>query len=332
MFSTPLSLPVEVPKMKKISRLIASSLVLIFALSVSSYGWSDTGHMAVAFVAYKNLTPQTRDRVDALVRLNPKFNFWSSTIPANTPAAKKRLMLFMIAATWPDQIKSMTPPYHSDGPSGGNRPPTDGTAARNIGYSDMAMHKYWHFIDLPFSPDGTPLQQPSVPNAATQIAAFRSVLASTSPDELKSYDLMWLLHLVGDVHQPLHCTSRFTHATPNGDDGGNGVKVVDGGNSKTLHSFWDGLLGTSSDPAVAIAVGQSLAPASAGPANTLDAGVWINESFAAAQSTTYRPPIGVGAGPFMITAAYRNTARALANRRVALAGARLANILNNELK
>ena len=318
--------------MKKLSRLTTATLLLIFALSVPSYGWSDTGHMAVVFVAYQRLTPQARARVDALVRLNPKFSVWSAMIPHGTSAARKRMMLFMIAATWPDQIKS-DPHYHADGPAGGNRPPSDGTADQNIGYADMALHKYWHFIDKPFSPDGTDLENPSVPNAETRIADFRSVLASTSPDELKSYDLMWLLHLVGDVHQPLHCTSRFTHGQTHGDDGGNGVNVHDGSATKRLHAFWDGLLGTSSDPGVAITVGQGLAAAPAGPANNLDAGVWTNESFEAARSTAYRqPPIGVGAGPFTITPTYRSAARALAKKRVALAGARLANILNAELK
>jgi hypothetical protein len=318
--------------MKKLSRLTASTLLLILAFSVSSYGWSDTGHMAVAFVAYQKLNQQTRDRVDALVRLNPRFNIWSGMIPAGTSAKKKRMMLFMIAATWPDQIKG-DGLHHADGPAGGNRPPDDGTAAANIGYSDTAMHKYWHFIDEPFSPDGTTLQNASVPNAETQIAAFRAVLASNSPDPLKSYDLVWLLHLVGDVHQPLHCTSRFTHGQPNGDDGGNGVTIRDGSVTKKLHAFWDGLLGTSSAPQAAVTVGLTLPAANAGLAGNLEPRVWITESFTAAKSTAYKqPPIGVGSGPFTITPAYRNTARALAKKRVALGGARLANILNNELR
>ena len=318
--------------MKKVSRLTALTLLLIIALSVPSYGWSDPGHMAAAFVAYQKLTPQVRARVDALVRLNPRFSIWSATIPHGTSAAKKRMMLFMIAATWPDQIKH-DGIHHADGPQNGDRPPNDGTADLNIGYSDTAMHKYWHFIDKPFSPDGTALEDPPVPNAETRIAAFRAVLASNSPDDLKSYDLVWLLHLVGDVHQPLHCTSRFTHGQIHGDAGGNLVNVRDGSTTKRLHAFWDGLLGTSSDPGIAITVGQSLPAAPATLANNLDAAVWIDESFTAAKSTVYKqPPIGVGPGPFTITSTYRNAARALAKKRVALAGARLANILNAELR
>jgi hypothetical protein len=318
--------------MKRLSRLTASALLLILALSVSSFGWSDTGHMAAAFVAYQKLNPQVRARVDALVRLNPKFNQWNAMIPSGTPAAKRRMMLFMIAATWPDQIKRDST-YHADGPQNGDRPPTDGTADNNIGYSDKALHKYWHFIDRPFSPDGTPLEDPPVPNAETQIAAFRAVLASNSPDPLKSYDLVWLLHLVGDVHQPLHCTARFLQGQPHGDAGGNAVKIRDGSNTKKLHAFWDGLLGTSSSPVVAVTAGQSLPAAPAAAANNLNASDWISESFNDAKTSVYKqPPIGLGPGPFTITATYRNAARALAKKRVALAGARLANILNNELR
>ena len=181
-------------------RLIAAAAMLILAFSVSSFGWSDTGHMAVAFVAYRNLTPQARARVDALVALNPRFNLWQASIPRNTSAANRRLMLFMIAATWADQIKGDRV-HQSDGPAGGNRPPNDGTADRNIGYTDRAMHKYWHFVDLPFSTDGTPLQNPEVPNARTMIPVFRTVLAGRSPELLKSYSLVWLRHLVGDVQR-----------------------------------------------------------------------------------------------------------------------------------
>jgi hypothetical protein len=294
--------------------------------------------MAVAFVAYQRLKPNVRNRVDALVSLNPKFGQWQAMIPAGTPAAQRRLMLFMIAATWADQIKG-DGEHVSDGTHGGNRPPADGTATQNIGYSDTAMHKYWHFVDLPFSPDHTQLQNPPVPNAQTQINAFRMVLASNAPDPLKSYDLVWVLHLVGDIHQPLHATARFTSSQPAGDDGGNGVKICNPVPScdGNLHSFWDGLPGDVREIAAAvapaIAYGQSLpaATAAAGATN-LNTATWITESFNAARSRVYMAPIGVGVGPFTVNNAYRNSSSNLARQRVALAGARLANILNKELK
>jgi hypothetical protein len=56
------------------------------------------------------------------------------------------------------------------------------------------------------------------------------VLASTpndpNLDKLKSYDLPWLLHLVGDVHQPLHSTTRVSATKPDGDNGGNGMVTM----------------------------------------------------------------------------------------------------------
>jgi hypothetical protein len=244
------------------------------------------------------------------------------------------MMIFMIAATWPDRIKG-DPDYRTDGTHGGNRPPTDGTADNNIGYDDLARHKYWHFVDIPFSQDGTTLISAPASNAQARIQTFRTVLASNSPDPLKSYDLTWLLHLVGDVHQPLHCVARFTQSQPEGDDGGNGVEL--NGSPSNLHSFWDGILGGGADtapgPALTLALGLPTAPFAA--AADLNVQHWIDDSGSDAKTFVYKnPPIGLGTGPFTITqnSSYRANARTLARKRIALAGARLANILNNELR
>lgn len=304
-------------------------LALILSFSAQAYGWGNGGHMAVAAVAYDRLTPQVRARADALVRLNPRFNIWQGMIPHGTPAAARPKLLFMIAATWADQIKSDG--HIEDGTHNGNRPPTDGTAAQNIGYDDTAMHKYWHFIDLPFTQDGTHTLAPPVPNALTQINALRAVLSSNSTARLKSYDMVWLLHLVGDVHQPLHCAARFRQGDTDGDDGGNGVTVCDPACNESLHKFWDDLLGTSENPVPARTLAQGLPAAPASAAANLNTSDWINEGLDLAKNNVYTLPIEAGGGPFHINNTYRNAARALARRRVALAGARLANILNSEL-
>jgi hypothetical protein len=91
---------------------------------------------------------------------------------------------------------------------------TSHNAARNIGYADKLRHQYWHYLDPPFSPDGTAVRPPDLVNALTQITVLKAVLASNARDNVKSYDLVWLIHLVGDAHQPLHPTSRFTAADP----------------------------------------------------------------------------------------------------------------------
>ena len=59
---------------------------------------------------------------------------------------------------------------------------------------------------------------------------------------------------------------------------------------------------------------------------------WINENFIEKQLGCKHPPIGVGMGPFTLTQAYKNKAMTIVQKRAALAGARLGEILNNELK
>jgi hypothetical protein len=316
--------------MSRVRQLIAVVLCLVL-LSSTSQAWFGFGHMAVAYVAYQKLTAEKKARVAVLLKKNPYYNTkWKAMIPAGTPADQRDLMVFMIAATWPDAIKGDTK-YNDDGLSGGNRPAPGPLAWQNIGYSDLNRHKYWHFIDTPFTQDNTaPLIAIPVPNAETEIAIFRQTLTSNSSDKLKSYDLVWLLHLVGDVHQPLHSTTRVSGADLQGDNGGNSVKLSDP--SKELHAFWDGLPGDSSVVADVITYGKSLAAADPVLAQKDDASDWVNESFDIAQKVVYSAPIGSGNGPFAVTADYKDNAKKIADQRVALAGERLAKIINEELK
>jgi hypothetical protein len=244
-------------------------------------------------------------------------------------ADEKNLMIFMIAATWADGIKRDST-YTQDGSQGGNRPDGSPDPGRNTGYDDLLMHKYWHFIDTPFTKDGTPLPAIPTPNAQVRIALFRTVLASTSADPLKSYDLTWLLHLVGDVHQPLHASTRVSSTDRNGDSGGNLVKLSCA--HCELHAFWDDLLGTNNNLNTVVKAARKLPAADAALAAKSDEKDWIAESFTEAQQTVYQPPILAGDGPFTLTTQYKKDAGKLAKVRVALAGARLANLLNTELK
>jgi hypothetical protein len=318
--------------MLKLRQLTAITLCLVL-FSSTSHAWFSFGHMAVAYVAYQQLTPEKKVRVAQLLKKNPYYNKqWKALIPAGTPVDQRDLMLFMIAATWPDEIKS-DKTYVDDGPDGGNRPPSGPSAAQNIGYSDHNRHKYWHFVDTPFAQDGTTLPPIPDPNAGTEIAKLRQTLAlkkSSKTDKLKSYDLVWLLHLVGDVHQPLHSSTRVSAADLQGDNGGNNVKLSDP--RKELHAFWDGLPGDSSKPADAIVYGKTLAPPDPVLANKSNASDWISESFDIAETFVYSAPIVAGDGPFTITPAYRDKAQQIAAERVALAGQRLANLINDELK
>jgi hypothetical protein len=314
---------------------LALAALLLMASAVDVHAWDSFGHMVVAYAAYQQLTPAAKARTNALVRMNPKYSEWVGWVPATASPADRDLMVFMIAATWSDEIKS-APEYTTDGSHNGNRPEGSPDPSANRGYDDKLRHKYWHFVDTPFSTDGTALPPIPTPNAQERIGLFRGVLASTAPDALKSYDLVWLLHLVGDVHQPLHCATRVSAGAPAGDDGGNAVKLVCTGCPSELHAFWDDAAGVAKTVAAglkpAIAAAKKLPkadPVLAAKSNESD---WVAESFQAAQQAVYRAPVGDGTGPFALTTAYKSAAKKLAQARLAVAAARLANLLKNELK
>jgi hypothetical protein len=314
----------------KATWVLAFVLMRVISFNTPMFGWGAIGHMTVAYVAYQQLTPATRERVDTLLKLNPDYEKWLTQIPKGIDANNRAMMVSMIAATWPDQIKSEAG-YTDDGSENGNRP--DGaTSSQNTGYTDHLHHKYWHFVDTPFTQDGTTLSPVPTPNAETQIAVFRAVLFSGEPDDLKSYDLVWLLHLVGDVHQPLHAATRVSKTDPKGDNGGNNVMLCAKPCKDELHAFWDDLPGTGSDPNVAESYAKKLQKSDPTLASNTNVSTWIKESFEDAQQDVYVTPIGAGDGPFTLTPAYRSSASKVAKERVALAGARLATLLNGELK
>lgn len=293
-------------------------------LSASCVGaWDSEGHMQVAEIAWHHLTAASRARVSTLLKLNPNYPSWI----ANVPAAKRKQVAFVMAATWPDFIKTAAG-YTNDSDTA---PPVP-ASSQNIGYSDHLQHRYWHFIDTPFSTDGTALVQPVAPNASTQIELFTAAIASDASDDIKSYDLVWLEHLVGDVHQPLHATSRFSADLPEGDRGGNSVTLCASPCKNELHAFWDNQPGTSKKPTTAIAAADKLGAAPAAQAAIADDRVWITESFEAAKQFVYSSPVGPGAGPYTLTAAYKSRAKTQAKARIELAGVRLANLINADLK
>jgi hypothetical protein len=303
---------------------ITAILAAVLLSTSSALAWNGDGHMQVAEIAWKHLTTASRARVSGLLELNPNYHTWI----AHVPAAKRQQVAFVMAATWPDFIKTATG-YTNDT----DTPPPGPASSQNIGYPDHLQHRYWHFIDTPFSTDGTALVQPAAPNAKTQIELFTAAIRSKDAgDDIKSYDLVWLEHLVGDVHQPLHATSRFSVDLPTGDRGGNSVALCASPCRNELHAFWDNVLGTSKSPTTAISAADKLAAPPAAGAAIADDQVWITESFEAAKQFVYASPVGPGAGPYTLDVAYKWRAKAEAKDRIELAGVRLANLINANLK
>jgi hypothetical protein len=305
---------------------MAAALALNFSQSSPALAWFDQGHMTIAAAAYDQLKPEKKRRVAELLALSRYPT--NGTNNASPEIAAKAAMA--MAATAPDAIKKPQHDFKDDGED-----PTDSAKApepgRNTGFDDKFMHQYWHYIDKPFSRDGSAVRSPPAINAQERIALFRRTIASDAPDERKAFALVWLLHLVGDVHQPLHATSRFTGAK--GDSGGNDVTLSCSGCPNDLHRFWDDVPGTDDRVSASMSAARLLPPVDPDEAAIKDEAMWIDESFRIAQESVYvDPPIGNGTGPFALTTDYRNTAKRIALARIALAATRLANMLNNELK
>src|SRR5437868_13876472 len=117
---------------------LALVFVLFLALGAPLYGWDNLGHMTVAYVAYQHLNAPTKTRINTLLRKNPDYQSWVARVPAGTSAARRKMMIFMMAATWPDAIKSK-PGYTDDGSEGSNRR-GGATSVQNLGHPDHLHH------------------------------------------------------------------------------------------------------------------------------------------------------------------------------------------------
>jgi hypothetical protein len=139
---------------------IASVLMAGLATAPAA-AWDDQGHMMVAAIKFNHLTPQTRSRVAALLLLNQ----YPTNGTNNATARDQEKAAFMMAATAPDAIKRDRRNFHDDGEDPTRAP----DAARNTGFDDKNMHKYWHYIDVPFSPTARPWcsRRPSTPRNAS---------------------------------------------------------------------------------------------------------------------------------------------------------------------
>ena len=107
-------------------------------------------------------------------------------------------------------------------------------------YQDVSWFATMHYIDLPFSQDSSQLPTMQKINALWAIEKANTLLFNKyATDFDKGMALRVVLHVVGDLHQPLHAATRVSAQFPQGDRGGNLVPL--GGNhvAKNLHAYWD---------------------------------------------------------------------------------------------
>jgi hypothetical protein len=117
-----------------------------------------------------------------------------------------------------------------------------GGSARSYG------HSTWHYINYPVTfPGGgvDPAMHEPPQGQENAVWAMNRYLdkIKNGTDEEKAVYMTWLFHLVGDIHQPLHCVALYSTKYPKGDKGGNLIRIRISSSPTNLHSFWDGLLG-----------------------------------------------------------------------------------------
>lgn len=203
----------------------------------------------------------------------------------------------------------------------------------------------WHYINLHFRTDGkTTNNKPDVPNAVSALEAMSKVLADSNETRAKRLEaLKYIVHIVGDLHQPLHCVARDTDAHPEGDRGGNAFKVTppDGMQPapNNLHFLWD--LGGGLFPRVSRPLSNSGSTTlnnlkvqivrqhpidSFVEAKVLDPMVWATEGLTLAKNVVYK--LDENTVP---SSEYFQTCQRVSARQVALGGYRLAGYLNKIL-
>ena len=264
--------------------------VIAAALAGSTNAWFGTGHLLVARIAENILNEKAPDQ---LTKVKSVLSTLESTDASLTKDEKNHP--FVECATFADNFK----------------------------YSGGYYQKGWHFIDQPYLDEGGKISdysfKPDVHNVTEALnglvnwfdeSSAESYVESTvksntkgGNDDAVSIAMRLIIHYVGDVHQPLHATSRVDHEYPKGDFGGNTVKLPTKDGVNNLHALWDSvsyeysgyakLPFTDSDWDLNGKRAQSLVtkhPLSSLKADVtnLDPKQWADESLAVSESFVYK--------------------------------------------
>jgi hypothetical protein len=283
---------------------VAALSIAIAGSPASAFAWGDEGHQIVALVAQSFLDPPVRKKVDAL-------------LAADTDNRTRHDMAS--EATWADAIKS------------------DSELRRRT--------SQWHFVDIELqSPnlDQACFNHPPIPTGAVafdgpandcivdKINQFTAELGNNATDpEERIIALKFLLHLVGDLHQPLH-------ASDDHDRGGNEKQVLAAGmRPGNLHHYWDTefvvVLGpdqrrVAADLIEGISDDQEKQWAKGTAAD------WAQETFAIARDHAYGElPAPDTRRKFDLTDDYVQMAAEVVPIQLSKAGVRLALVLNKAL-
>lgn len=288
------------------------SALLLFGLSVPAWSWDDTGHMLIAQIAFDTM-PR-----DAALRIQEKLKPLHYGFPPYN---------FVTAASWMDDIKrDPQNPY------------------RNL----SALH----YVDIPYGKGVAHFEIPAGENAITELRQMMNDLHKSTFDA-NEQARQWaiVMHLVGDLHQPLHCADHD-------DRGGNDVAITgipdlpENPKTHNLHFFWDTAyrydVVNENVRQLYFSVGKAKRPTELKSGfiawqawrllqkyppqkikNDADLNItdWARESYIDACNVVYAPVIDSNKMPVFLDADYVHQAHEIAARRIVLAGVRLGKLL-----
>jgi len=288
----------------------------LFAFGAAAFAWDPAGHMLAGEVAYQASSPEVRAKVAQLVSgLDQRFS-------------GRQVYNFTTSGCWMDDMRSLK--------------------------KDYAWSK-WHYVEILKTPDASGFKLPEPPHVVWAVGnSLEAVRDPKTSPARQSEALGMLIHVVQDIHQPLHCGGW-------NDRGGNGYLTygvafadVFPGTKPNLHAFWDEAYrveakdGKIVESFLCPELGQRPLPGDGGiiakeaakiigrfpieklatEVSELNPEVWARESYALMCAKAYPP----GDQPSdtevrTVPPEFAEPSREIAQKRIALAGYRLAAVL-----
>jgi hypothetical protein len=252
---------------------------------VPALAWGYEAHRVIAEIAEQFLAPQTAHQVRELLAI-------------------ENVTTLADVSTWADEIRLQHP---ETGP--------------------------WHYVNIPITlPTGEPAEYDAGRDCAqgacvvAKIEQFEHVLSDQkAPERQRLEALKYIVHFIGDAHQPLHVSNDH-------DRGGNDVPVIFLGLPSNLHAVWDSGIITpavkGNERAYALQLVQSISEKQRQQWSEGTLISWVNEGHEIAARTIY------GELPHAATLPddYENKALPIVNEQLERAGVRLAVLLDASLK
>lgn len=302
-------------------------LFLLVVCASNAFAWGQEGHRIVCRIAYDLLTPDEKQKVDALTK--------GYNVPPDT---ELQIHSFPDACIFPDEARAKAVKAEKN----------------NVTDSPWLRFKQFdqqHFLNVSRSTKTIPETACHDDCVITAIDTQAKLLKTGATDQERAEGLIFLGHFVGDIHQPLHISYQQ-------DQGGNLIKPVTGGfypipqkrpgdtqePQLNLHAVWDGsiLRKAIAEPgwkAFADKLRKKITDAQKAQWATSTPLAWAQESYdiTTSKDVLYCQKKDEGCEPLhhtgrKLTKAYQNEFLGPVDLRLQKAGVRLAALIHEGLK